>query len=270
MHYSHFAAVLFSASAVNAWWKPANGTTWQIILSEVLDPNNLPNVQAIDGDLFDNSKANWATIKSKGYQTICYFSTQYEEWRPDAQLFRSQPQNLGANLDDWAGERWVNTRADGIRSIMKSRIKEAKNRGCDAIDPDNIDAYLHNGGGFNLTQDDAVNYIRFLAAEAHALDLAIGLKNGDDIVSRVIDVVDFEVNEQCQQYNECQKYRPFVAKGKPVFEIEYVTGTPSAAKIKSVCQNTTAKGFSTVIKHMSLDKWVVDCSKQGGSGTRHS
>lgn len=33
------------------------------------------------------------------------------------------------------------------------------------------------------------------------------------------------VNEQCVEYNECEKYAPFIAQGKPVFHVEYPKGS---------------------------------------------
>ncbi|PPJ50098.1 hypothetical protein CBER1_05049 [Cercospora berteroae] len=264
--------VSFLVSPALAWWKPQPNTTWQIILSETLNPSSLPAVPVIDSDLFDNPKSIWTAVKARNIKTICYFSSQYEDWRPDASNFTSQPQNLGDSLDGWPGERWVNTRATGIRDIMRARLAEAKARGCDGIDPDNVDAYLHSGGGFGLTQSDAIDYVRFLAAEAHKQDLAVGLKNGDDIVNQLVDYVDFAVVEECQAnsdlttgsgyYDECKKYQPFIQKGKAVFSIEYVEGTPSKTTTQRICKNAIAKGFGVLIKRYDLGAWVVDCSKQ--------
>ncbi|CAK1360936.1 hypothetical protein CB0940_03645 [Cercospora beticola] len=274
MHTLSLLLPLLLSTPTHAWWKPTPTPTWQIILSSTLrtsPPPSSSNYSIIDSDLFDNPPSTWSLYKRNSIRTICYFSTQFEDWRPDASNFTSQPQNLGSSLDGWPGERWVNTKATGIRNIMKSRIAEAKKRGCDAIDPDNIDAYLHSGGGFGLTQADAVDYVKFLAAEAHAQDLAIGLKNGDDIVSQLVDYVDFAVVEECQgnsdltagdsYYDECGKYQPFIQKGKAVFSIEYVEGTPSLAVQRGICRNVVAKGFSVLIKRYDLGEWVVDCSK---------
>ena len=113
--------------------------------------------------------------------------------------------------------------------------------------------FLPQGGisatGFALTAADQLAYNRFLAAAAHALGLAIGLKNdvgqtaalvsvkppsqrhrpfvtvatcmypGADLVQ--VSQFDFAVNEQCWQYSECDTYRPFISAGKPVYNIEY-------------------------------------------------
>lgn len=266
MLFSRFTVLsLFFTPLAYAWYTPTPGTTWHIVLINKLKAP-YPSVAAIDADLFDN-KDIWADVKSKGYKTICYFSTQYEDWRPDAEKF--QPADLGNSLDGWDGERWVNSKSTNVRNIMMARLDLAVQSQCDAVDPDNIDVYLHDGGGFGLTEADQVDYVKFLAAEAHKRGLGIGLKNGGAIVTHVLDAVDFEVNEQCQEYSdlsdgydECKLYQPFIANRKAVFGIEYVTGTPSQPRIDAICKNTIAQDFSTLIKNMELDEWVVDCSKQ--------
>lgn len=130
----------------------------------------------------------------------------------------------------------------------------------DAIDPDNIDAFNNGGGGFNLTTTDAISYVQFLGSEGHKRGLAVGLKNGGDVLQDVLASVDFQVNEQCLQYNECTTSRPFIDVDKPVFEIEYRDSTPSQATVDSICTAPSRKGFSTLIKHMNLDSWQVACA----------
>lgn len=77
-------------------------------------------------------------------------------------------------MEDWEGESWLNTKSANVRSIMKSRIALAKSKGCDAIDPDNVDAY-NNENGLGLTKADAIDYLTFLATEAHSAGMAIGV-----------------------------------------------------------------------------------------------
>lgn len=183
--------------------------------------------------------------------------------RSDASSFPKS--TLGNNLSGWAGERWLDVRASSVRSIMTKRIALAASKGCNAVDPDNVDGY-NNKPGFPLTQTDAVNYVTFLADQAHAKGLASGLKNGAEIVSRVVGKVDYAVNEQCVEYGECASWQPFIKAGKPVFHVEYPKGDDvnnnkavSAATKKKVCQNAGAKGFNTIIKNMNLDGWIQFC-----------
>lgn len=72
---------------------------------------------------------------------LCYFSAgSYENWRPDAAQFTQS--DLGLDLDGWAGEKWLNTNSENVRRIMKDRIDLAKEKGCDGVDPDNVDGYV--------------------------------------------------------------------------------------------------------------------------------
>jgi hypothetical protein len=88
-----------------------------------------------------------------------------------------------------------------------------------------------------MTEADGVDYMRFLASEAHKLGLSIGLKNAPAIVNRVVVVLQWEVNEQCVEYDqwgECSMFKPFIDAGKPVFHIE-VRDSP-AGRLRAVKQ----------------------------------
>lgn len=143
---------------------------------------------------------------------------------------------------------------------MTARIDLAVTKGCDAIDPDNMDGY-DNANGLHLSQDTAVNYARFLATTAHARGLAIGLKNAGAIIPRVLDQMQFAVNEQCVAFNECVTTRPFIDAGKPVFGIEYPSDAPNLGKgeAATICGDQSRKGFSTLLKEMGLGEWRVAC-----------
>lgn len=255
--------LVLGATLVSAYWQPQAGTRWQIVLSQALTPPYPPNISALDGDLFANPASTWSAARAQGIKTICYFSAgSFEDWRPDASQF-NRSADLGSPLDGWPGEWWLNTRSANVRHIMQQRLDLAVQKGCDAVDPDNVDAYDNDGGGLGLDEDDAVDYIHFLAQEAHNRSLAIGLKNAGAIVDRVLDVVDFQVNEQCHQYGECDLFTPFITANKPVFGIEYTAhedSVPSSQDITAACDDSSMAQFSTIIKHMSLNSWLLTCN----------
>jgi hypothetical protein len=92
--------------------------------------------------------------------------------------------------------------------------------------------------------------------------MSIGLKNAGDIVRNVLPVVDFSVNEQAVQYDECAPFAAFIKASKPVFHIEY----PEELKpkiIKCIREKTgpaeNAAEFSTLLKKMDLDGHVEFC-----------
>jgi hypothetical protein len=85
----------------------------------------------------------------------------------------------------------------------------AKTKGCDGLEPDNVDAY-ENDSGFNLTSSNQIAYNTWLAQQAHARDLSVGLKNDLDQVKQLVDHFDWALNEQCWQYKECDALEPFI------------------------------------------------------------
>lgn len=245
-------------------WQPAVGVKWQI---ELLYPLNNTKIDAdvYDIDVFDTPKSTISDLQSMNRKVICYFSAgTYENWRSDADDFLSS--DKGSNLDDWPGERWIDTNSENVRKIMQARLDLAKEKGCDGVDPDNIDAY-DNSNGLKLTQDDAIDFVNWLAGQAHSRGLSVGLKNGGAIIGSVIKNMQWSVNEQCAQYTECDTYAAFTDANKPVFHIEYPKGDDTnnddevtTKQKSSACNADSASDFSTVIKNMDLDNWVEYCS----------
>jgi hypothetical protein len=127
-------------------WQPAVGASWQIILSSPLRidstaPAVTPDVEIWDLDLFDNPATTFKALQSLGKRVICYFSAgSYEPNRPDSDRFTKN--DMGFGLEGWPGEVWLNTSSNAVRNIMKDRIRLASEKGCDAIDPDNVDAFV--------------------------------------------------------------------------------------------------------------------------------
>lgn len=223
-------------------WSPAPQTTWQWQIDGTIDTSF--NVQMYDIDLFGNSAATIATLHSKGRAVICYFSTQYEDWRSDASSFPSSV--LGKNLDDWAGEKYVDIRSSVVRNIMTARLDMAVSKGCDGVEPDNVDGYQASSG-FPLTANDQLDFNRFIAAQAHARGLSVGLKNDLDQAAALQPNFDWALNEQCKQYGECGTLSTFINAGKAVFNAEY-SGSGS-----SVCPSMVNSKISSIIKNLDLD-----------------
>jgi len=127
-------------------WQPAVNSTWQIVLKEPIkisseNQTTDPDVEIFDIDLFTNSNDTIKLLHDLGKKVICYFSGgSYEPYRPDSPQFRSQ--DMGKPLDGWDDEKWIDIRSDSVRDIMAERIKLAKDKGCDAVDPDNVDGYV--------------------------------------------------------------------------------------------------------------------------------
>lgn len=137
---------------------------------------------------------------------------------------------------------------------MKSRMELAVSKGCNAVEPDNVDAYT-NGEETNLdlTYQDQLTYNKMLASVAHDLGISIGLKNDVDQLEDLVDDFDWALNEQCFQYNECSGYQVFVAQDKAVFGVEY-EGNPS-----TFCPQANAMSLSWLKKRLDLKVWRQGC-----------
>jgi hypothetical protein len=100
--------------------------------------------------------------------------------------------------------------------------------------------------GFGYPRSAYVDYIKWMAGIAHANNLAIGLKNGIEMIGDLVAVVDFAVNEECHnpQWDECGAYKPFTSAGKAVFHIEYETDN---------CSDPPGVNLSTLLKPWDLD-----------------
>ncbi len=237
-------------------WSPPPGTSWQWQLTGTIDES--VDVAMYDVDLFETPKATVASLHSKGRIVICYFSAgSREDWRPDAGEF--QAADYGKKLDNWPGENWLDIRSANVRAIMKKRLDLAVDKGCDGVEPDNVDGES-NDTGFPLSKQDQLDYNGFLATESHARSLSVGLKNALELVPDLVSQFDWALNEECLSYSECDLLKPFLNANKAVFHVEYVDQpSQGAAKQTSVCGDSTITGFSTLIKTWDLDAWRLAC-----------
>ncbi|QGV80998.1 endo alpha-1,4 polygalactosaminidase [Streptomyces ficellus] len=230
-------------------WQPEPGVPWQWQLSGRLDTSVDVPVYDIDG--FDHPASTVTSLHERGRKVICYLSTgAWEDWRPDAGKF---PRSVLGRGNGWDGERWLDIRrTDVLEPLMAGRIDMCRDKGFDAVEPDNMDGYA-NRTGFPLTAADQLRYNRLVARLAHERGLAVGLKNDLDQIPQLLDDFDFAVNEQCAEYGECAALSPFVAAGKAVFHVEYELPT------REFCPEAKRLGLSSMLKRYELDAWRKPC-----------
>jgi hypothetical protein len=235
-------------------WRPGPGTTWQWQLSGPVDTS--VDAQVYDIDLFDTPQETIDALHIAGRKVVCYFSAgSHEVRRPDSDSFPRRA--LGESLDPpYASERWLDIRSRAVRPIMRTRLDLAHDKQCDGIEPDNLDGYEHKTG-FKLDARHQRAYNRFIADQAHARGLAVGLKNNARQVMALEPRFDFAVVEQCFEFEECRKYKAFIDAGKAVFAAEYDSDPadfcPAAARL----------GFSAILKRLDVGVSRVACSTSG-------
>jgi endo-alpha-1,4-polygalactosaminidase (GH114 family) len=240
-------------SADTAIWQPSLHLTWQWQLTEGFDPE--VEVQVYDLDLFDADPQVLAELKQRGKRLICYINVgAWEDWRPDRDQFPLEV--LGNDYEGWPGERWLDIRHfDRFAPILQARFDLCAQKGFDAIEPDNIDAYT-NDTGFPLRAEDQLAYNRWLAQEAHVRGLAIGLKNDPDQAEDLAQDFDWAMTEDCFAEGWCEAMTPFITLGKPVFATEY---TDTDLDFTRACYQAQKLKFNLILKNRELDAFQQVC-----------
>lgn len=235
-------------------WHPAVGTSWQWDLSD--PPIDLSfDVDVYDIDLFENDANTIANLHAQGKKVICYISVgSWEDWRPDKDQF--PPEVIGNDYEGWAGEKWLDIRQiDSLAPILQARLDQCKEKGFDAVEPDNIDSYT-NDTGFSLTEEDQLRFNIWLAEEAHKRGLSIGLKNDPDQAAELQPHFDWALTEDCFAGEWCEQMLPFIEAGKAVFAAEY---TDTGISLDEICPQAEELGFSLILKNRDLDAYRATC-----------
>jgi len=230
-------------------WVPAIGTSWQWQLQDQIDSSFDVDMYDVDG--FDVPRGVVSDLHAAGSIVVCYISAgSWERWRPDARWF---PERVLGRSNGWPGERWLDVRRmEVIRPIMERRLDMCARKGFDAVEFDNVDGFANNTG-FPLTGADQLRYNVFLANAAHRRGLSALLKNDLGQIRRLLPYFDAALNEQCHQYDECDRLDAFVDAGKAVFGVEYKL---DAAEF---CPVANAHDFNFLQKRFALGPWRVPC-----------
>lgn len=233
-------------------WLVKPGINWQWQLSGKIETDI--NADVFDIDLFDAPIELIVNLKNNNKKIICYFSAgSYEHWRPDASYF---PKKIkGKKLSGW-NELWLDIRKiDTLKPIMIRRMDLAVKKGCDAIEPDNIDGYT-NKTGFKISARAQIRYNKMLSKLAHDRGLAIALKNDGGQAKILEPWFDFAISEQCFQYKNCKDYLPFIEADKAVLGVEYNLDP------EDFCTKANSLNFDFLHKKINLGSYRHYCKPQ--------
>jgi hypothetical protein len=199
------------------WWHPPAHLTWYWQLQGKIK-NGLP-AAAYDIDGFETSAAEVATLHGEGKHVICYIDVgTAEDFRPDYGEF---PKEVLGHSNGWPGEHWLDIRQLSIlEPIMTARFQMCREKGFDAVEPDNIEAFS-NTSGFPITAAEQLTYNEWVAEEVHSLGMAVLQKNDGEQTPQLHTYFDGALTEQCNQYQECADFAPYLEAGEPVLNAEY-------------------------------------------------
>jgi len=235
-------------------WLPEIGSTWQWQLSDLsVDMSVEADVYNID--LSETDATLVEELHAMGRKVVCYISVgSWEDWREDAELFPDEV--IGRQYKGWPGEHWLDIRRlDLLAPILRSRLDECQQKGFDGVEADNVDGFL-NDTGFEITYDDQLAFNRWLAEEAHARGLSIGLKNDVEQALDLLPFFDWALTESCFEQDWCQEMDVFIQSGKAVIDVEYSNYTDN---LDEICPLAEAMQISVMWKSLDLDAFRQLC-----------
>jgi hypothetical protein len=208
-------------AVAGGWWVPPQRLTWYWQLQGAV--KNSKPVAAYDIDGFENGASEVSALHAQGKHAICYIDVgTSENFRPD---YSSFPASVKGRSNGWPGERWLDIRALSVlEPIIQARFQMCREKGFDAVEPDNIEGYA-NKSGFSLTASQQLTYNEWVAGAVHSLGMAVLQKNDGEQTTQLEPYFDGALDEQCNQYHECGDFQPYLAAGKPVLNAEYQLST---------------------------------------------
>ena len=228
---------------------------WQIGASGDSNVTVPSGAVLIDVDGFNISKSKITSLKAAGVYTVCYIDAgSYEDGRPDSSLY---PAYLKIYYDSAWGEwfldvkdvfrpiqpagtqlvnnKWVDANgaplaglptAGALGPLLKARFQMCADKGFDSLEPDNLQNDENAGG--KITTQEQIDFNGWVADTAHSVGLAAFQKNGPDKIllkdrtgKMMVEKFDAILNEECQQYSECNPLAEYVKRGKLALNTEY-------------------------------------------------
>jgi hypothetical protein len=240
------------------------GTSWQWQLDGSIDTSILNHAhnsrKMFDIDLFNTPTSTIRLLKRKHIAVVCYVETgAIENYRSDYGAF-VRAGVVAGQMPGYPNENYLNINNPRTYSLMVNRLRLARAKGCQGIEPDIDDTYFEDPNysgdnsvtstfaGFSLTWRQQLNYDRKIANAAHALGLTIALKNAPDqaFVHGMLPYIGFAVVEQCFEYSECSPYSQMIRAHKAVFEVEYNLST------SQFCAQANRLNFDALYKGVDL------------------
>ena len=248
------APIATPENTLPAYWIPSLSDSFQWQLSDY--PIDLSIAMDIyDIDLFEAPQNVIEFLHEAGKNVICYINVgAWERYRPDAGEFPAEV--IGKQYQEWPGERWLDIGNYEIFSgLISARFDLAASKGCDGIEPDNINGFQEDTG-FTITVQDQLAYNIWLSQQAHLRGLSIGLKNDNHQATDLVDHFDFAILEDCAVFDECADFLPFIERGKAVFQVEYTDNFGSG---DDFCPAAAINRFYGILKNRELDAWIEPC-----------
>ncbi len=225
-------------------------------------------VTLMDVDGFDISASKVAEMKQKGIYTVCYLDVgSYEAGRSDFDQYKYDDYKylLLEKDPDWPEYFFDITDVfkpnSLLAKILKGRFQMCKDKGFDAVEPDNLqnDENVRgivtdlNPTGRKISTQQQIDFNGWVADTVHQYGLAVFQKNGPDkILSKdktgkmMVEKFDGILNEQCQEYStqgasECTPLAEYTKLGKLALNVEYKSSITLDCKLSNTLNINSLK-----------------------------
>ncbi len=239
---------------------PSPDTTWHAQFNGNVSFRNTVDLYIVD--LFTIDPALIEAIQTTGRHVLCAFSGgSHKPNTSDAAFFSADM--LGGAIANTSNEFWVDHRIPAVRRIMDRRFAIAQQIGCNGVAVSRLDG-IHSAHGINgLANADQFEYNQFLAEQAHARGLSIGLIDSLAEAQRLAIYYDFSLTRDCHAKNRCGKLSEFVRLGKATLITEsdrtYLETPTDKAHF---CREALSRRFNVVFTPANLDGSYRDSCSQ--------
>lgn len=262
--------LLLVLSSANARVAIPGNSSWSLLAWGEAQPlDSVKGMFVVDVDI-DEQRHLIAPLRERGHIVLCYFSVgTMEPWRPDCKENRSAWESACVGKISGWDECWLNiTSLPLLQSLMYPRFQAAFERGCHAVELDNIDCFQNSdcykklGLSSALARTYQVAYNQWQLDVAHGLGLSVAMKNALDLVQEMGGQYDMAVNEQCLQYDECDMLQSFTASDKLVAHVEY-EGTSSGVCRGDSAIRVSPRGKARSGATLMQSKWCNGSARDG-------
>jgi hypothetical protein len=210
------------------------------------------NAEVFVTDLFDTSAKQVADLHGAGRLAIAYVSAgSLENWRADADDLARDA--VGMPLSSYPNESWLDTRRVEVRQWMQARFDRAVQKGFDGVFASTLGVYRATSG-FDLSRADELEYAIFLADEAHARGLNIGLSGIFELSQQLAVHYDWAIANACIERNSCDELAPLLAAGLAVFDLE-----TSESDREATCAKAKSYAIPVTFKRDGYDAYRSTC-----------
>jgi len=217
------------------YYTPQKGDTWDFQLVPSIQLHDLSDVYIID--LYNTSQEDIIKIHQQKKHVLCYISAgKYEASRKDSVDFNS-------SIDYDSINKELNISSSNVINIMKKRMNDAAQRGCDGVVLDDL----------NQTIGKSDSYAQVLASRAHDLNLSVALKDDKAAINALVNDFDIYIASRCDEKNECSALSKFSDITKPVINIESALRYFDDFNMTKLCNSSYANAIQSIISIPELN-----------------